>query len=304
LKIPAGFISGHEFVGIIDELGDEVTNFKVGDECVVPFFTACGNCFFCKKGESSRCPKGNLFGNSQGTISIDGGQAQYVRVPLADTTLVIAPKSIPREMLVLMADIFPTGYFGARRFLAGLRPDEAKESLSVVIGCGPVGCCAIASAKYLTRGATVFAVDSVEERLEEARKLGAIPLKPGDDAVEAVKKATEGRGADVVMEIVGHLDALQLAFKMVRPFGKISSIGVHTEEIPFQGFELYGKNVTMAFGRCPVRSLFEEALVVLEAVQDQIKFLVGKKMKLEEAPEAYKIFEQRKVSHDYGRGIC
>lgn len=280
-----------------------MTNFNIGDEVVVPFFTACGSCFFCKRGEASRCPNGKLFGNSQGTISIDGGQAQYVRVPLADTTCVIAPKTIPRDLLVLMADIFPTGYFGARRFLAGLRPDEAKQTVSVVIGCGPVGICAIASAKYLTRGAKVFAIDSVNERLAEAEKLGAIPLKPDADPAKVIKEATDGRGADVVMEIVGHADALQLAFQLIRPFGKISSIGVHTEEIPFKGFELYGKNVTMAFGRCPVRSLFEEALVVLEAVQDQIKFLCGRKMKLEDAPEAYRLFEQRKVSHAKTRPV-
>lgn len=274
-----------------------MTNFKVGEEVVIPFFTACGSCFFCKRGEASRCPNGKLFGNSQGTISIDGGQAEYVRVPLADTTMVLAPKTIPRELLVLMADIFPTGYFGARRFLSGLRPDEAKQTVSVVIGCGPVGICAIASAKYLTRGAKVFAIDSVPERLAEAEKLGAIALKLDPESnAQAVKDATEGRGADVVMEIVGHTDALQLAFTLVRPFGKISSIGVHTATIPMEGFHLYGKNVTMAFGRCPVRSIFEEALAVLEDVQDQVKFLCGTTMKLEEAPEAYKIFEQRKVS--------
>lgn len=296
MKIPTGFISGHEFVGIVDEVGSDVRGIEIGKEYVVPFFTACGNCFFCKREEASRCPHGNLFGNSQGTISIDGGQADYVRVPLADTTLVEAPKTIKKELLVLMADIFPTGYFGARRFLSGLRPDLAKESVSVVIGCGPVGCCAIASAKYLTRGAKVFAVDSVPERLEEAKKLGAIPLPLGEDPAKAVKDATEGRGADVVMEIVGHADALQLAFQLVRPFGKISSIGVHTEDLTFRGFDVYGKNVTMAFGRCPVRSIFEEALTVLEAVQDQILFLTGTKMKLEDAQEAYQLFDQRKVS--------
>lgn len=197
-----------------------------------------------------------------------------------------------------MADIFPTGYFGARRFLSGLRPDEAASTVVVVVGCGPVGLCAVASAKYLTRGAAkVFAVDSVSERLEEAQKLGAVPLKSGDSPAEVVKAATEGRGADVVIEVVGRADALQLCLDLVRPFGEVSSIGALNEPLNMTGANTYGKNVTISFGRCPVRSIFEEALTALEAIQDQIMFLTGSNMKLEDAPKAYELFEQRKVQY-------
>lgn len=142
---------------------------------------------------------------------------------------------------------------------------------------------------------TVYVIDSVPERLAEAEKIGAKTILLNDNPVEKIKAATEGRGADVVMEVVGHADALQLALDLIRPFGQISSIGVHTEMITLNGLMLYGKNVTMAFGRCPVRSIFEDALKVLVSQQDKVKFLCGRIMNLEDAPEAFRIFEQRKV---------
>ena len=311
-KPTPGFIIGHEFTGFVTELGSAVKGLKVGDEVVVPFFTACGECFFCQKNQSSRCAKGLLFGmtfisgmeypkrqltlhtgNSAGTNSIDGGQAQYVRVPFAGTTLVKAPTSIPNAMLVLMADIFPTGYFAAARFLKQLPPAEANSTVAVVIGCGPVGICSIVSA--LTMVKTVYAMDPNAARLEEAAKLGAIPISTTEDAVSIVKKATDGRGADVVMEVVGRSDAFNTALDLVRPWGYVSSVGVYTETLDLPGPVLFGKNVTLAFGRCPVRSIFEEALNVLVSEQEKIRFLCGTVMKIEDVEEAFRIFESGKV---------
>ena len=137
----------------------------------MPFYTACGSCYYCVRGQASRCSKGELFGNSAPANTIDGGQAEYVRTPLADTTLVKAPTNIPEEMLVLMADIFPTGYFAAARYLKDLEERDRKEFTAVVIGCGPVGICAVVCA--LTMCDNVIAIDSAEDRLEEARKIGA-----------------------------------------------------------------------------------------------------------------------------------
>ena len=264
-------------------------------QVVVPFYTACGQCFYCVRGQASRCSEGQLFGNALSADSIDGGQAEYVRVPLCDTTCVRAPTTIPEEMLVLMADIFPTGYFAASRFLKNLNARDRKEFTTVVVGCGPVGLCAIACATTMVD--TVYAIDSVPERLEEAKALGAIPIHLTEqDPVAEIKKVTNGRGADVVMEVVGHADAFHLAFDMIRPWGQISSIGVHTEPINMNGLMMYGKNVSMAFGRCPVRSIFEEALEVLVKEQKKLAFLCGKTMSLEDAPKAYEDFEQRKVT--------
>jgi threonine dehydrogenase-like Zn-dependent dehydrogenase len=234
-----------------------------------------------------------LYGNSVPVNTIDGGQAEYVRCPLADTTFVKAPSGIPEEMLVLMADIFPTGYFAASRFLKNLNQRDRDEYTAVVVGCGPVGICAVTCA--LTMVKTVYAIDSVPERLAEAEKIGAKVINLNDDPVPKIKAATDGRGADVVMEVVGHTEALLLALDLIRPWGQISSIGVHTEKIEMNGLMLYGKNVTMSFGRCPVRSIFEDALEVLVKEQKKVAFLCGKTMPLEDAPKAYEDFEARKV---------
>ncbi|KAK5690556.1 hypothetical protein LTR97_012109 [Elasticomyces elasticus] len=293
LKCPPDFICGHEFVGEIVEKGEGVKSFEIGDQVVVPFYAVCGTCFYCLRGLASRCTNGFLFGNSVPANTVDGGQAEYVRCPLAETTFVKTPAGIPEEMLVLMADIFPTGYFAAARYLKGLNDRDRKEFTAVVVGCGPVGICAITSA--LTMVDTVYAIDSIPERLEEAAKIGAKTINLNDNPVQKIKDATNGRGADVVIEGVGHADAFMLCFDMIRPFGKISSIGVHTEQLPLNGLLCYGKNVEMAFGRCPVRSIFEEALEVLVKEQKKVAFLCGKTMSLEDAPRAYEEFEQRKV---------
>lgn len=163
-------------------------------------------------------------------------QAEYVRVPNADGTVVKAPPEIDDQSLVLMADIFPTGYFGAKNAFTRLSANEIANGTVVVIGCGPVGLCAIIAAlEYKPKH--LFAVDSVDSRLEEARKLGAEPLnfvKDKEGMFEKVKSVTEGRGADAVIEVVGLSPALRTAFDLLRPWGVISSIGVHNAEVRAQ----------------------------------------------------------------------
>lgn len=211
-------------------------------------------CFYCTHGASSRCANSLLFGCE----ALDGGQAEYVRVPHADGTVVKAPAEMTGgttatpsgnddnddgRALVLMADIFPTGFFGAKNAFGLLREQgltlEGEAPVVVVVGCGPVGLCAIVSALE-HRPRRLFAVDSVPARLERARQLGAEPLnflprEQGGDGMETVlarvREATEGRGADAVIEVVGLSPALRTAFDLVRPFGVISSIGVHNAEV-------------------------------------------------------------------------
>lgn len=163
----------------------------------------------------------------------DGGQAEFVRVPNADGTVMAAPASIQDKHLVLMADIFPTGYFGAKNALTRLSAPEIANGVVVVIGCGPVGICAIIAAlEYKPKH--LFAVDSVESRLEQARKAGAVPLNFATDGagmVARVMSVTGGRGADAVIEVVGLSPALRTAYDLIRPWGVISSIGVHNAEV-------------------------------------------------------------------------
>ncbi|KAI5804455.1 S-glutathione dehydrogenase [Geopyxis carbonaria] len=292
-KSETGFIMGHEFCGELVEVGKAVTKFKAGDKVVSPFTTSCMECFYCKNGETSRCNHSALFGCGK----LDGGQAEYVRVPLADGTLFSAPSEIPEETLILMADIFPTGFFAARNGFTNLSPAQQAESTAVVIGCGPVGLCAlIAALEYKPKH--IFAIDSVPSRLELAKSLGAEPLNFQTD-MEGLKKrikdVTEGRGADVVMEVVGLSPALRMGFDILRPWGTISSVGVHNAEIPFSGAEAYGKNLKIQFGRCPVRAVFPDALELLKKRSHLLGFMADKIMPLTGAKEGYEIFDTMKV---------
>lgn len=241
---------GHEFTGTVAETGSAVTSVAPGDTIVSPFTVSCGSCFYCSEGFSSRCEKCLLFG----CPLLDGGQAEYIRVPLADSTVMKLPSGIRDPRLsVLMADILPTGYFAAER---AFNSRSAKSQVVVLIGCGPVGLCAlIAAMEYQPKA--VLVVDSVESRLAKAKELGGEPwnyLTQREELEKRVKDVTDGRGADIVIEVVGHSSALEMGFSLLRPWGIISSVGVHNGEIPWTGNQAYGKNLTIKMGRCPVRS--------------------------------------------------
>ena len=243
---------GHEFTGEIVQVGADVQKFNKGDRVVSPFTISCGECFYCKRGFSSRCAKGRLFGS----VALDGAQADYVRVPLADATLVAAPESIDEKKLIMMADIFPTGYFAAKNAFQALGESDIRESTVLLFGCGPVGICALISALEW-KPKHLIAVDSVPSRLELAERLGAEPWnfqKHADGLRQRVMDLTEGRGADVAIEVVGLSAALRSSFDLLRPWGTISSVGVHNDSIPWTGNEAYGKNLKLQMGRCSVRS--------------------------------------------------
>ncbi|KAL2867743.1 alcohol dehydrogenase family protein [Aspergillus lucknowensis] len=291
---PSGteFIMGHEFTGEVVSTGSQVTKVQPGDRVVSPFTVSCGDCFYCAHGSSSRCASCKLYG----TVILDGAQADYVRVPLADTTLVAAPAAIDEKKLVLMADILPTGFFAAKNAFRGTEEAVVRNSTVLLFGCGPVGICALISAlEYEPKH--LIAIDSVPARLELAKSLGAEPWNFQTD-MEGLKKRvlelTEGRGADVAIEVVGHSSALRTAFDLLRPWGRISSVGVHNGEIPWTGNEAYGKNLQIQMGRCPVRSIFEDALALLEKKQDVLDFMVTDIRPLSAALQGYEDFNQMK----------
>jgi threonine dehydrogenase-like Zn-dependent dehydrogenase len=244
---------GHEFTGTVAEVGSSITTVKKGDMIVSPFTVSCGTCFYCESGCSSRCEKCLLFG----TVPLDGGQAEYVRIPLADSTVMKAPEGIEDTKLCLMADIWPTGYFAAVNAFRGIEAQSVKNSTVVLIGCGPVGLCALINAlDYKPKH--LLAVDGVQSRLALAKSLGAEPWNFQTDRQgldKRVKELTNGRGADTVIEVVGLSAALKTAFELLRPWGSISSVGVHNGEIPWTGNQAYGKNLRIQMGRCPVRSM-------------------------------------------------
>ncbi|KAA8624867.1 Tdh Threonine dehydrogenase [Pyrenophora tritici-repentis] len=292
---PSGtdFVMGHEFTGHVHDVGSSVKNFKAGDYVVTPFTTSCGECFYCKHGCSSRCVKSQLFGST----GLDGAQAEYVRVPLADSTAVKAPPGIKDEVLVLMADIFPTGFFAAKNGFQYSTPEEIQDSVVVLIGCGPVALCALCNIMDY-KPKHVLAVDSVPSRLDLAKSLGAEPWNFQSDREglgKRVKELTDGRGADIVIEVVGLSPALRMGYELIRPWGVISSVGVHNGEIPWTGDDAYNKNLRIQMGRCPVRSVFEEALKSLKKHQDKLGFMADKIMPLSEAVEGYDIFNKMQV---------
>jgi threonine dehydrogenase-like Zn-dependent dehydrogenase len=283
-----GAVMGHEFVGVVEEVGSQVAKFKRGTKVLSPFTTSCGECFYCRIGLTCRCEKGNLFGWIHNGHGLQGAQATYIRVPMADTTLLPLSSDLNEKKGLLLGDVFSTGYFCAEN--AGIH----FGGVYVVIGCGPVGLMAILAAKNL--GAqTLFAIDFINDRLSFAEKFGAIPLNPTLTPVkEEILNVTQGRGADAVMEVVGSDKSLKLAIDLIRPGGTISSVGVHTEKnFSFSPGEAYDKNLTYKSGRCPARfyaeKLLREGIPQRYAIED----IITHQFELAEGARAYEIFDRK-----------
>lgn len=288
--LDAGTIMGHEFAGEIVEIGKEVKHLKVGDQVVSPFTTSCGQCYYCTIGLTCRCVNGQLFGWVEKGGGLHGAQAEYVRVPMADGTLVRYAAHIPAQEALLTGDIFSTGYFCAE--MVNIQGDRSYA----VVGCGPVGLMTILGAK--AQGANhLYAIDAIPERLQMAAKFGAIPLNFQEQDVPAtLKEKTDGRGVDGVMEAVGSPSASRLAYEIVRPGGIISTVGVHTsKQFSFSPVEAYDKNITYKIGRCPARHYMQPLLQQLsENKFPKLKEIITHEMSLEEGVNAYNIFDQKK----------
>lgn len=201
-----GTILGHEGVGVIEALGDDVRNFSVGDRVVIPSTIACGYCSYCRSGYYAQCDNMNPNGNQAGTSfyggpeltgPFDGLQAEKARIPMAAVNLFKVPDDVTDDEAIMLSDIFPTGYFGAE--LADVKPGHSVA----IFGCGPVGQFAIASAKLMDAG-RIFAVDTVPDRLEMARKQGAEVIDFNkEDPIETIRQLTGGIGADCAIDAVG-----------------------------------------------------------------------------------------------------
>lgn len=284
-----GTAMGHEFMGEVVETGKEVKALKVGDRVMSPFSTNCGQCFYCRKGLTSRCVFSQLFGWVEKGRGLNGGQAEYVRVPIAENTLMKIPDGFDDEVALLMGDIIPTGYFCALQ--AEIKPKETYG----VVGCGPVGLMAIIGAKEL--GAEkIFAIDTVGYRLEMAAKLGAIPVNPAQsNPLELIRTMTENRGVDAVMEAVGNKVTGKLAFDLVRPGGIISMVGVCTEDhFSFSPTDAYNKNITFKVGRCPARFLMDRLIPVVRSGKYDFTSIITHRMNLGDGVRAYDIFANKK----------
>jgi len=284
-----GTVLGHEFLGTVLECGPEVRRWKPGARVVSPFSTSCGRCFYCERGLTSRCVESQLFGWVQDGQGLHGGQAELVRVPLADSTLVALPADVPEEQALLAGDVLSTGFHAAES------GNVTSGDLVCVLGCGPVGLCAVLGARELGARA-VLAVDSVPERLALAERFGAQPVELGaEDVAARARAASDGRGADVVLEVVGSPQASRLAWDVVRPGGTIAAPGVHNEpHLAFPPGALYDKNLTYRAGRAPARAGMERMLELLRRKAFDLAPLFSHRLPLAEAVHGYALFDQKR----------
>ena len=236
-----GRILGHEAVGTVDAVGAGVKHVKVGDKVLVSCITACGSCRFCRESRYGQCLGGGgwILGHK-----IDGTQAEFVRVPFADTSTYPAPAGVPDEDLLMLADILPTGYEVG--VLNGrIRPGDVVA----VVGAGPIGLSAIMGARLFSPS-HIIAIDKADSRLEAAKQFGAdVVVNNGrEDALAIVQGLTEGLGADVAIEAVGIPATFELATELIRPGGHVANIGVHGGPATLHLETLWIKDVTITTG--------------------------------------------------------
>lgn len=326
----SGDIVGHETMGEVVEVGKDNTTLKVGDRVVVPFTISCGECFFCKRGYFSACERSNpdhekartmwgnspagLFGYSHLLGGYSGGQAEYLRVPYADVGPIKVPDGLTDEQVLFLSDIFPTGYMAAD--FCNIQPGDTIA----IWGCGPVGQMAIRSA-FLLGAERVIAIDTVAERLELARAAGAVTLNFMDeDIYDRIMELTRGRGADACIDAVGTeaspvasfdsvVDRIKVATFMgtdrphvlrqaihcCRNFGTVSIVGVYggfLDKIPFGS--AINRGLTFRMAQTPVQRYLPELMRRIAEGEIDPSFVITHRGSLEDGPELYKTFRDKK----------
>ena len=240
-EVKPGTILGHEAVGTIVELGDAVTTLAVGDRVLVSCITSCGRCRYCREGRYGQCIGGGgwIFGHL-----IDGLQAEYARVPFAETSVYKVPEGLADEDVLFLADILPTA-FEVGVLNGKLEPGDTL----VVVGAGPIGLATIMTAKLFTP-ARIIAVDLADTRLEKAREFGAdVVINNGKaDVVARVRALTDGLGADLAVEAVGVPETFELCTSLIRPGGRVANVGVHGSSATLHLETLWIRDVTITTG--------------------------------------------------------
>ncbi|HEY0563601.1 MAG TPA: zinc-dependent alcohol dehydrogenase family protein [Methylophilus sp.] len=276
-----GRILGHEGVGIVDQIGSAVTAFNVGDHVLISCISACGKCEYCRKRMYSHCKTGGwMLGNT-----IDGTQAEYVRIPYADTSLYHIPKEADEEALVMLSDILPTG------FECGVLNGKVQPGSTVaIIGAGPIGLAALLTAQFYFP-AQIIMVDLADNRLKVAKRFGATDVVNSSDgnAVEAIMQLTHQVGVDTAIEAVGIAATFELCEKIIAPGGTIANIGVHGTKVDLHLENLWDRNITIT-----TRLVDTDSTPMLMRVVDSKKLdakqLITHRFKLEQAVEAYQVF--------------
>jgi 2-desacetyl-2-hydroxyethyl bacteriochlorophyllide A dehydrogenase len=289
VPVEPGFTIGHEYVGTVLAAGEDVERVAVGDRVLGCFHTACASCAACLRGDYHRCERGRTFGHGAKLGDLQGAQAEQLLVPHANLTLRRVPEGLPDEAALFAGDVMGTGYHAVAH--AGMRAGDTVA----VLGLGPVGLCAVQAA--LSGGAVkVFAVDTVEQRLEMAARFGAVPVHLTEqDPKGAVRSATGGRGVDVVVDAVGDPAPLGLAISLARDAGTVSGIGAYAGrgELPIGLAWL--KGLTLRLGLANVIAHVDRVLALIEAGKLDPSPLVTHRMKLDEAAEAYALYDRHEA---------
>jgi len=292
-RIPmiAGELLGHEFVGVVEEVGSEVKRFKAGDRVVASFFVACGHCALCRKGDFNECANLATFGFGAVLGGLGGGQSEYVVVPMADSSMELIPQEVTDEQAVFVGDILSTGLFAAER------AEITYGDCVAVIGAGPVGLMATMCAQ-LFGPAKIFVVDKVDSRLELAQELGGIPIDASKvNAIEAILAQTAGLGADSSIEAVGASATIDTAMRSVRGGGTVSMVGVPSEfTADFPYYLFWEKALTFRSGRCNVPKYMRPLLDLIAAGRLHPEKIISHRMKLDQAEEAYRLFDAREAT--------
>jgi alcohol dehydrogenase len=281
-EVTDGRILGHEGVGIIEETGSSVTNFKKGDRVLISCISSCGKCDYCKRGMYSHCENGGwILGHL-----IDGTQAEWVRIPHADNSLYHIPAGSDEEALVMLSDILPTG------FECGVLNGKIQPGDTVaIVGAGPVGLAALLTAQFYTPSEIII-IDPDENRLSVARKFGATQTINNKkvNAVDEVKKLTEGKGVDAAIEAVGIPETFELCQFIVAPGGRIANVGVHGKSVQLHLETLWAHNITIST-RLVDTITTGMLLKTVQSKKLDSKQLITHRFKLEDILKAYDTFQ-------------
>jgi alcohol dehydrogenase len=281
-EVTPGRILGHEGVGIVEEAGNAVTDFRKGDHVIISCVTSCGKCVYCKRGMYSHCVNGGwILGHL-----IDGTQAEYVRIPYADNSLYHIPEGSDEEALVMLSDILPTG------FECGVLNGKVQPGNTVaIVGSGPIGLAALLTAQFYSP-AEIIMIDSDDNRLATAKSFGATQIINNsiENAIERVKELTGGIGVDTAIEAVGIPATFELCQSLVAPGGVIANIGVHGKSVELHLETLWSKNITITT-RLVDTATTPMLLNTVQSKKLDPKLLITHQFKLRDIIKAYEVFQ-------------
>jgi 2-desacetyl-2-hydroxyethyl bacteriochlorophyllide A dehydrogenase len=289
VKIEPGFTIGHEFVGTVTETGSAVTRVERGDRVLGCFHSACGTCFFCLRGIFHKCDSMRTFGHGALLGGLQGTQAEQALVPMANMTLRKVPETISDDVALFAGDVMGTAYHAVVE--GGVKPGDSVA----VLGLGPVGLCAVQVAVAAGAG-PVFAIDTVQERLEAARGFGATAVHLTEESPrDVIRGATGERGVDVAIDAVGDPAALDLAIRVARKAGTVVAIGVYAEPCEVHMGLVWIKALTLKTGHANVIAHVDRVIGMLASGALDPTPLITHHMSLDDAPEAYAVYDRHEA---------